>query len=321
MQGSFSICASLLSYGLGHITNTALKPWMYIFLVLGLLSILTGFGWLLFMPETPNKSKFLTQEEKEIAVKRVAENMMGVKGYEWKPYQLWHACKDPKTWLLLAFVFFTMLPNGGLTNFGSLVISGFGFGTFPTLLVGLPSSVVSSGSMIVWGYFSLKHDGLRTWGMIGPLIPAIAGIAGVYGVLMHGGSRWGSAVAYWLINSYAVTWPFCLTIIGQNVAGHTKRAGTNAMLFIVFAAGNIAGPFFFRSQDAPHYVLAITVILVCFCVALLCAVALRLYMVAVNKKRDAQFGIRQNREEKVDGMMLGMHDKTDLENPDFRYVL
>lgn len=205
MQGAFSIISSLMSYGLGHITNTVLKPWMYIFLVLGLLSLIVGFAWLFFMPETPNKAKFLTHEEQIIAVQRVAENMMGIKGYQWKNYQMWHAVKDVKTWLVLAFVLLTQLPNGGLTSFGSLVISGFGFDPFRTLLIGLPSSVVSAGSMVVWGFFSIKYGNLRTWGMIVPLLPAIAGIAAVYGTMGTDANKYGRVVAYWLINSYAVT--------------------------------------------------------------------------------------------------------------------
>ncbi|KAF1976475.1 MFS general substrate transporter [Bimuria novae-zelandiae CBS 107.79] len=290
-SGTFSIISSLLSFGLGHITNTALKPWMYIFLVLGLLSMLCGVGGLIFMPKTPNKAKFLTQEEQVIAVQRVAQNMMGIK------------VKDPKTWFLLTFILFTQLPNGGLTSFGSLVISGFGFNKFKTLLIGLPSSVVSAGSMII------------------PLLPAIAGMAAVYATNNTGANKYGRVFAYWLINSYAVTWPFCLTIIRQNVAGHTKRAFTNTMLFIVFAAGNIAGPFFFCSEDAPKYVLAIASILVFFCATLVCTIALRYYMIWENNRRDAHYGKVETVEDLTDGMRIGMHDKTDLENVDFRYVL
>jgi MFS transporter, ACS family, allantoate permease len=80
MQGIFTMCGSLMSYGLGHITWTLLRPWMYIFLVLGLLSLANGVLWLLLMPETPNKAKFLTDREKRIAVQRVAQNMTGIKG-------------------------------------------------------------------------------------------------------------------------------------------------------------------------------------------------------------------------------------------------
>ncbi|KAL3461630.1 major facilitator superfamily domain-containing protein [Aspergillus heterothallicus] len=323
MQGTFNILGCLLSYGLGHIDNTSIPSWKYIFLVLGSISLITGIVWLIVMPEGPHDAKFLTEEERVIAVQRVAENMMGIKSYEWKYYQIWHCVKDPKTWFLAGFVFFSMLPNGGLTNFGSLVISGLGFGKFETLLVGLPSSVVSAGSMIVWAYFSTRYEGLRTWGMIGPMIPAIAGIASVYATNnVPSANKWGRLVAYWLINSYAVTWPFTLTIVGQNIAGHTKRAATNVLLFMAFSAGNIAGPFFFREKDAPRYVLAITIILVCFCLCIFIAASLRVYMVIANKRRDRKYGAVVRREgEVLDGVILGMHDLTELENPDFRYVL
>lgn len=116
-------------------------------------------------------------------------------------------------------------------------------------------------------------------------------------------------------------WPFVLTIIGQNIAGHTKRAFTNTLMLILFATGNIAGPFFFREQDAPRYVLAIASILVFFCVSLLCAVALRCYMIWENRRRDHIYGRVETSEAKIDGMRTGMHDKTDQENTDFRYVL
>ena len=89
----------------------------------------------------------------------------------------------------------------------------------------------------------------------------------------------------------------------------------------MFAASNIAGPFLFRNEDAPKYVLAITTILVFFCAALLAAILLRIYMIMENKRRDSRFGRLDGLEDKLDGMRLGMHDKTDLENVDFRYVL
>lgn len=44
-------------------------------------------------------------------------------------------------------------------------------------------------------------------------------------------------------------------------------------------------------------------------------------MIMENKRRDSRFGRLDGLEEKLDGMRLGMHDKTDLENVDFRYVL
>ncbi|KAE8555011.1 hypothetical protein TMatcc_005419 [Talaromyces marneffei ATCC 18224] len=135
MQGTFSIMGGLLSYGLGHITNTSIPSWKYIYQVMSGLSLLIGIIWIILMSEGPHNAKFLTEEERVVSVIRVACNMQGIKGHEWKNYQAWHVIKDPKTWFLVAFVFFSMLLNGGWTNFGSLVISGLGFGAFETLLV------------------------------------------------------------------------------------------------------------------------------------------------------------------------------------------
>lgn len=93
------------------------------------------------------------------------------------------------------------------------------------------------------------------------------------------------------------------------------------MLFMVFAAANIRDPFFFKAEDAPRYVLAITVILVCFCAAFFCAIALRVYIILQNRARDRRYGKLETAKDKLEGMRLGMHDKTELENVDFRYVL
>jgi hypothetical protein len=93
------------------------------------------------------------------------------------------------------------------------------------------------------------------------------------------------------------------------------------MMLIMFSAGNIAGPFFFRNEDAPRYVLAIASILVFFCSGLLCALVLRFYMQWENRRRDRVYGVLETADDRVDAMRMGMHDKTDLENTDFRYVL
>ncbi len=44
-------------------------------------------------------------------------------------------------------------------------------------------------------------------------------------------------------------------------------------------------------------------------------------MVMQNTIRDREFGAPETTEERLEGIRLGMHDKTDLENSEFRYVL
>jgi ACS family allantoate permease-like MFS transporter len=45
-------------------------------------------------------------------------------------------------------------------------------------------------------------------------------------------------------------------------------------------------------------------------------------MIICNRRRDRKYGVVERRDgEVLEGVRLGMHDLTELENPDFRYVL
>lgn len=162
--------------------------------------------------------------------------------------------------------------------------------------------------------------------MSGPLLLAIAGLSAVYATEDHGG-KWGRVFAYWMINSYAVTWPFCLSVLGSNYAGHTKRATMSMLLLIFFSVGNIVGPFCFQSSDAPKYTKALATILGCFCACFIIAVLFRYYLIFENNRRDKKYGKVDTkedsvkREEKLSGIINGMKDQTDTENKNFRYVL
>lgn len=83
-NGLATMIGSLLGYGLGHATHTALKSWQLIFLVIGLLNFVWSWVFLWFMPDSPSTAKFLDHRERVVAVHRVAENMMGVKTKDFK---------------------------------------------------------------------------------------------------------------------------------------------------------------------------------------------------------------------------------------------
>lgn len=53
--------------------------------------------------------------------------------------------------------------------------------------------------------------------------------------------------------AYAAGFPLSLSMVSSNVAGYTKKATVNAMMFVAYCVGNILGPFFFFSHEAPRY--------------------------------------------------------------------
>jgi hypothetical protein len=70
------------------------------FIIFGSISITWAIIFLIFMPDLPSTARFLSPEDKVVAVERVAVNRMGIKNHTFKWYQVRQAARDPKTWIL-----------------------------------------------------------------------------------------------------------------------------------------------------------------------------------------------------------------------------
>ncbi|KAG7911784.1 hypothetical protein KL906_001105 [Ogataea polymorpha] len=319
-QGFTYIVFSLVAYGFGH-AGGALSHWKYIYLVLGILSLILAVIVYFFLPALPQDARFLTEQEKIVAAKRVSSNMTGIKTIQWQNYQMWHAIKDPKTYFLILYMFFSMIPNGGLTNFNTLVLESFDFDKYTTLLVNLPFSISSAGQMWVWVFAGRYFKNLRIAGLTIPMVIAIIGMAIVYGTENGGANKWGRVFSYWMINSCSAAFPFAINMTGQLVSGHTKQSFTNALVLIAFAVGNIVGPFAFHASDAPKYTHALATIMGTFAACIAIGCGLGVYIFFENRRRDRLYGNPEENEDlQLEGILDGLKDKTDLENKNFRFI-
>jgi ACS family allantoate permease-like MFS transporter len=90
----------------------AIKSWQLLFLVIGLFTAAVGVLFLFIMPDSQLNARFLTQEERVMAVERIRINQQGVGNKHFKWYQFKEAIADPMVW---AFVFYSLvadIPNG-----------------------------------------------------------------------------------------------------------------------------------------------------------------------------------------------------------------
>ncbi|EEB93948.1 hypothetical protein MPER_07327, partial [Moniliophthora perniciosa FA553] len=131
----------LLGYAIGHIKG-ALPSWKYEFLIIGALCSAWGIFIYIFLPDTPPTARALTREERLIAVARLRGNQTGVDNKKFKKDQFWEALTDLKTWLFLVLGFVANIPNGGISNFSTLIIKGLGFDTLETTLLGIPQGAL-----------------------------------------------------------------------------------------------------------------------------------------------------------------------------------
>ena len=121
------------------ISRVACRRGRYEFIIIGPCCAVWGIVAFLFLPDSPVKNRYFTEREKRIITLRLQENQTGfeTKVFKWK--QAKEALMDPKTYAFLLITVFVNIPNGGLSNFGTHIIKGFGFSTLVTTLMQVPN--------------------------------------------------------------------------------------------------------------------------------------------------------------------------------------
>lgn len=119
-----------------------------------------------------------------------------------------------------------------------------------------------------------------------------------------------------LTGSINASFVLLLSLQTANIAGHTKKVVTSACLFLGYCVGNIAGPFFYKSDQAPKYELGIWSMIVAHLLEVVVVIALRFLLKWENDRRDRMQG--EVAEVDLDATAFG--DLTDRENLNFRYI-
>jgi hypothetical protein len=91
-------------------------------IITGLITLVVGVCFWFFIPDNPMSARFLTQEEKIIAIERLRDHSTGVENKHWKKEQFIEALTDWKPWAFAIFACIDNLPNS-LTNQSALIIS------------------------------------------------------------------------------------------------------------------------------------------------------------------------------------------------------
>ncbi|PYH79263.1 MFS general substrate transporter [Aspergillus uvarum CBS 121591] len=303
----------LLAFLIGHI-HGSLASWQYQFIILGAVSVGWGAFMMFTLADGPYNASWLSEEERRVAVRRLGPAHSGEPIHEIKRYQIWEALTDPKTWLFFLCGVCTQIVNGAASNFGSLIIEGFGYSNLVTTLFQIPYGMIILVSNVSAMYLQRWLPGQKRCIVACLYVcPAVAGAVGLHTI-----SRTHSMallVCYWLTSTYTASFAMIMSLITANTTGATKRSTVNAVFFVAYCVGNIVGPFSFKSSEAPTYTSGIVTMLVAYCVEIVLLLVFAAYMVWLNQRRDAVVA--------AEGVHLDdageRIDLTDGENVHFRY--
>ncbi|XRM46731.1 hypothetical protein ABZX51_009760 [Aspergillus tubingensis] len=272
----------LLAFAIGHIQGN-LASWQYQFIIIGAISSVWGIFMFFTLADGPSTARWLNAQEKYVAVHRLGPKHSGTRVSETKMYQMWEALADPKTWFFFLCGVCTQVVNGAASNFGSLIIEGFGYSNLVTTLFQIPYGMVILVSNVSAMY-------IQRW------LP---------------GQKRGIVGAIYLTSTYTASFAMIMSLITANTGGTTKRSVVNAIFFISYCVGNIVGPFAFKSDEAPQYTSGIIAMLVAYCVEIFLLLGFAVYAAYLNRTKD---GITT-----TSGQTDSDVDQTDRENVHFRY--
>ncbi|KAF2251761.1 allantoin permease [Trematosphaeria pertusa] len=314
-NGMATMVGALLGYGLGHAHSSAIKTWQLIFLVIGLINFVWSWVFLWVMPDSPSSAKFLTHKQRIVAIDRIASNMIGVKTKQYQMKQALEAVLDVKVHLLVLIALCCGVINGGVSNFASSLIKGFGFSGINATLLQLPTGAFEFFLVPLCGLAAGYFKNTRCIILALICLPPLGGLLGIR--LTSLSHRWTLVGCTWL--QYLVGAPVILSwnLLTTNIAGHTKRSTANGLWFLFYAAGNIAGANIFFAKEAPRYFSALTGLITCYCGMVVVSLGLAGWMKWENGRRDRLWGEGEDEQAVVDGF----RDQTDGEAKHFRYAL
>ncbi|KAM0339126.1 hypothetical protein ACHAPU_011079 [Fusarium lateritium] len=91
--------------------------------------------------------------------------------------------------------------------------------------------------------------------------------------------------------------PLMLSLSASNIAGFTKKSTVMAMIFLGYCAGNLSGPQFFISTEAPGYHTAYITIMICYTITIALVAVIYFYLTWENRRRDDEQGVKRDPKE------------------------
>lgn len=318
MNGVATMVGALLAYGLGHATNTSLKPWKLIFLVFGILNVVWAGVFLYLAPDSPANARFLNHEEKLKVIDHVSKNQMGIKDTKLKPEQIKEALIDPNCWILAFIGLGCGVINGSTSNFISSLIKGFGFSGLNATLLQLPTGAIELVVVFGAGMVALfTGKNVRTILLFLTCIPTLGALIGIRLIPLD--RKWSLVGCCWLL--YIIGGPviMCWVLINVTVAGSSKVSTVKIVWFLFYTGGNICGSKIMYAQEAPRYDSGMKGLITCYSGMMFLCIVYYVMMFYRNKKRNAMYG-ELTQEDVKEGVINGFNDLTDYENKHFRYA-
>ncbi|GBB85090.1 hypothetical protein RclHR1_11670004 [Rhizophagus clarus] len=308
--GSFS---GLLAYVIIRLDGSLrLKGWQWLFLIEGMITIIVSIFSYFFLSNYPEKTKWLSDEERKFAVGRLRNDAGKAHTEHFDKKQIYAALTDWKVYLAMFHLSVICIPFYSFSLFIPTIVNGMGFDYVKSQLWSVPPFFCAGTATLIVAILSdrkrirspfiIACSCLSIIGYILLIVPSIS-IPGKYVGACIVGTGLSPA------NITSIAW------LTNNIAGHAKRGIATGMVLMCANIGGAVSSQIYQQKDFPHYFFGHSISL-SFLIASTCTTIVQ-YFIFKNlnkrKRENPQSFLEGKTEEEIKNM-------GDL-HPDFIYSL
>ncbi|EFQ88833.1 hypothetical protein PTT_15113 [Pyrenophora teres f. teres 0-1] len=152
-----------IAFGVGHINGAAgLQGFRWLFIIEGIITLLSAFLLIFFLPDYPTRAKWLSPAEKKFAADRLTERGGGYNQEHASRKEILDTCFSPRMLLHYIAYIADVVPQGSFTFFTPTIVTGLGYTSIQAQLLTVPPWVVGFFIAITISY-SADHFNARGW--------------------------------------------------------------------------------------------------------------------------------------------------------------
>ncbi|KAG0052483.1 hypothetical protein BGZ83_002513 [Gryganskiella cystojenkinii] len=283
MAGAFG---GVLAYGIAQMEGVqGLHGWQWIFILEGLPTVLLTVVVYLYLPDFPSTAPFLSQEEKDLAVRRLVIDAGPATetAFSWKQFRA--VFTDWKVYMHMITYILNATPLYSLSLFLPSIVQGFKFSPLTTQAMSSPAYVIACIFTIACSFSS---DRFRERGYH-YAFPTAIGCLGYILLIVTKDSHVVNRYVSLTVTAIGVfsSVPPMLSWFTTNIGGHTKRGVATAAIISFGNIGGAIGGQIYRAEDALHgYTRGHTICACMMAVSCILILGMKFGLIRENKRRD-----------------------------------
>ncbi|KAF9579896.1 hypothetical protein BGW38_003662 [Lunasporangiospora selenospora] len=245
MAGAFG---GVLAWAISQMDDVlGLHGWQWIFILEGLPTVLLCFVSYVYLPDYPQTARFLSEDERDLAVKRLLIDAGPATETEFSWKQFRDVFKDWKVYMHMMPYILTMTPLYSLALFLPSLVRGFNFDPVTSQLMTAPAYAVACVCTLL---AAISSDRRRERGFH-YAIPILLGVVGFTLLVVlesHSTSvRYvGLTIA---VSGVFSAVPAMVAWISSNFGGHTKRAVATGVIISFGNCGGLISGYVYRDNQ------------------------------------------------------------------------